>query len=89
MGLLVSILVAMDETSEEELEELLEDDKHKVEDDKVANADVTATEETEDEKTTAFIPLSQERLYFLKHILDDVYFFLNHETRTRSYELYC
>ena len=76
--MLVSILVAMNDTSEEDIDNYVNDQ--------------TVTEKIEDpdkSKTIISIPLSSHRLSYLEHLLDDIYCFLDQEKRQREYEVLC
>ena len=67
VGLLVSIIVAMRDTSEENLEDYL--------DGSVEEASLLKINENKASPTQSSIPLTAQRLDFLLHLLDDVHKF--------------
>ena len=81
VGLLVSILVAMNDTSEEDINNYL--NGH------VINEAEKPNSECKSSTSPVSIPLSSFRLKYLEHLIDDIYCFLNQEQRVRSYEILC
>ena len=81
LGVLVSILVSMNDSSEEDINEYL----NKNEDD----TDCDTTEANPVKTKRISVPLSDHRLNYLEHLLDDIYCFLTYECRTRDYEVLC
>ena len=81
VGLLVSILVAMNDTSEEDINNYL--NGH------VINEAEKPNSECKSSSSPVSIPLSSFRLQYLEHLIDDIYCFLNQEQRVRSYEILC
>ena len=77
VGLLVSILVAMNDTSEEDINNYLNG--------QVINGESSS----ESSSSRVSVPLSSFRLQYLEHLVDDIYCFLNQEQRVRSYEILC
>ena len=86
IGMLSAILVAMNDTSDEDIQNFINGDE--------VNGD-TAVHESNDEeekdksKNIHAVPLSSYRLHYLEHLIDDVYCFLTHEQRKRDYEVMC
>ena len=80
VGLLVSILVAMNDTSEEDIDNYLN-----------GHVKNEAGKSNTECKTASLVsvPLSSFRLQYLEHLIDDIYCFLNQEQRVRSYEILC
>ena len=78
VALLVSVLVAMNDTSEEDVNKYLNGD----------NEEVVKDPEDRSEATIS-VPLTSHRLQYLEHLIDDIYCFLNHEQRKREYEILC
>lgn len=81
MGLLVSILVAMNDTSEEDINNYLNG--------QVINEAEKSSSECKSTSSRHSVPLSSFRLHYLEHLIDDIYCFLNQEQRVRSYEILC
>jgi len=78
VGVLVSILVAMNDTSEDDIDTYLRGEMvtEKIDDTEKSNIIIS-------------IPLSSHRLSYLEHLLDDIYCFLDQEKRKREYEVLC
>ena len=83
-GLLVSILTAINETSEKDIEHFLTNDQdHEPE----GQSENNKTEE--DISTRISIPLSKHRLVYLEQLVDDIYCFLHSEHKQRNNQVLC
>ena len=83
-GLLVSILTAINETSEQDIEHFLTSDQDH---DQEGQSENNKTEENI--STRISIPLSNHRLIYLEHLLDDIYCFLHSEQKQRNNQILC
>ena len=83
-GLLASVLVSMNDTSEQDVTNFLGNFNQQ-------NDQPTEQSKSDEENRSSqiSIPLTEHRIGYLEHLLDDIYCFLNYESRQRNYEVLC
>ena len=86
LAVVVSILVSMDDTSEEDINNYVNSCDEDMED-KETNSDCDKIKDDPHKRIS--VPLSKHRLNYLEHLLDDIHCFLNYQDRTRDYEVLC